>query len=226
MCIDWLNAGQQLSDLEKLNIDYLHLDIIDGKFVPDFTMGSSIINVFREYSKLPCDYHLMVEDPSQLSRTFKVNHGDIYTIHQECSRNLHRDLVQNRRMNVRVGVALSPGTPLESLEYLIEDVDIVLIMAVDPGYKGQPLVPQIIRKIKKLHKMIHDMGLSIEISVDGNVNVNTIPDMVAAGANILVLGSSGLFREDSSLENTIKQVYQAVDLGLEKQKEGQSCLIG
>lgn len=223
MCIDWLDAGKQLTALEQLDIDYLHLDVIDGRFVPDFTMGSSIINVFREHSTLPSDYHLMVEEPSRLFNSFQVGPRDIYTIHQECSRNLHRDLVQIRRMGARVGVALSPGTPLESLEYIIEDVDVVLMMTVDPGYKGQPIVPQIMRKISKLKQMIHAMKLPIEISVDGNVNVNTIPDMIAAGADILVLGSSGLFRKDISLADAVKQLKQAVELGIEK-RESELCL--
>lgn len=223
MCIDWLNAGQQLAQLEALEIDLLHLDIIDGRFVPDFTMGSSIINVFREKSRIPSDYHLMVEEPSRLFNGFAVGPQDIYTIHQECSRNLHRDLIQIRQMGAKVGVALSPGTPLESLEYIIEDVDVVLIMTVDPGYKGQPLVPQIMRKVERLKQMITDMKLKIEISVDGNVNINTIPNMVAAGADILVLGSSGLFRADVSLEEAVQQIKQAIDLGYEL-KEEKLCL--
>jgi ribulose-phosphate 3-epimerase len=214
MCIDWLNAGAQLRALETSKIDYLHLDIIDGSFAPDFTMGSSIINVFRDHSKLVSDYHLMVEEPSRLLQSFNISPGDIFTIHQESSRNLHRDLVTIRRMGARVGVALSPGTPLEVLEYVIEDADVVLLMTVDPGYKGQPLVPQTLRKVEKLKKIITDMELNIKISVDGCVNHQTIPDMVSAGADILVLGSSGLFRKDMCLEEAIHRIHSAIDEGI------------
>jgi len=214
MCIDWLNAAEQIADLERANLDYLHLDIIDGRFAPDFTMGSSIINRFREHTRLPSDYHLMAEEPSRLFDSFKVGPNDIYTIHQESSRNLHRDLVNIRRMGAKVGVALSPGTPLESLEYIIEDTDVVLLMTVDPGYKGQPLVPQTLRKVEKLRKLLSDMKLSTRISVDGNVNSHTIPDMVQAGADILVLGSSGLFRKDMSIANAVAKLHEAIDLGL------------
>ena len=214
MCVDWLNAGEQLTQIENNGIDYLHLDIIDGNFAPDFTMGSSIIDVFRENSTLPSDYHLMVEEPGRMFESFNISPNDNYTIHQESSRNLHRNLVSIRRMGANVGVALSPATPLTSLEYIIEDIDLVLIMTVNPGYKGQPLVPQAIRKIKDLKKMIKDLELDIKISVDGNVNTNTIPDMVSAGADILVLGSSSLFRKDLTIPEAIIRIHTAIDQGL------------
>ena len=218
MCIDWLNAGEQLTQIENNGIDYLHLDIIDGNFAPDFTMGSSIIDVFRENSTLPSDYHLMVEEPGRMFESFSIGPNDNYTIHQESSRNLHRNLVSIRRMGANVGVALSPATPLTSLEYIIEDIDLVLIMTVNPGYKGQPLVPQAIRKIKDLKKMINDLELDIKISVDGNVNSSTIPEMVSAGADILVLGSSSLFRKDISIPEAINEIDTAIELGIQGKK--------
>ena len=125
MCVDWLNAGEQLTQIENNGIDYLHLDIIDGNFAPDFTMGSSIIDVFRENSTLSSDYHLMVEEPGRLFESFNISPNDNYTIHQESSRNLHRNLISIRQMGANVGVALSPATPLTSLEYIIEDIDLV-----------------------------------------------------------------------------------------------------
>ena len=218
MCVDWLNAGKQLVQIENNGIDYLHVDIIDGNFAPDFTMGSSIIDVFRDNSTLPSDYHLMVEEPSRLFESFSVSPNDNYTIHQESSRNLHRNLISIRNMGAKVGVALSPGTPLTSLEYIIEDIDLVLIMTVNPGYKGQPLVPQAIRKIRDLKKMIKDLELNIKISVDGNVNPNTIPDMVSAGADILVLGSSSLFRKDISIPEALVEIHTAIDQGLKNRR--------
>ena len=216
MCVDWLNAGEQLTQIENNGIDYLHLDIIDGNFAPDFTMGSSIIDVFRENSTLSSDYHLMVEEPARMFESFNISPNDNYTIHQESSRNLHRNLISIRQMGANVGVALSPATPLTSLEYIIEDIDLVLIMTVNPGYKGQPLVPQAIRKIRDLKKMIKDLELDIKISVDGNVNPNTIPDMVSAGADILVLGSSSLFRKDITIPEAIIKIHTAIDKGLKE----------
>ena len=219
MCVDWLHAGEQLIQIENNGIDYIHLDIIDGNFAPDFTMGSSIIDVFRENSTLPSDYHLMVEEPGRMFESFSISPNDNYTIHQESSRNLHRNLISIRSMGANVGVALSPATPLTSLEYIIEDIDLVLIMTVNPGYKGQPLVPQAIRKIRDLKKMLKELELDIKISVDGNVNPNTIPDMVSAGADILVLGSSSLFRKDIAIPEAIIQIHTAIDQGLNERKQ-------
>jgi len=210
MCIDWLNAAKQLKILEEHSIDYLHWDVIDGRFAPDFTMGSSIINKFRENSSKLSDYHLMVEEPSQLFDYFSISPGDIFSVHQECCRNLHRDLISLRQKGARVGVALNPGTPLEVLDYVIEDIDVILVMSVNPGFMGQELVPQTIRKIEKLRRLIDDMRLDVKISVDGNVNYEHIPRMVAAGADILVGGSSGLFRSDMQLEDSIKRLRESI----------------
>ena len=215
MCIDWLNAGRQLKELEENEIDFLHYDVIDGNFAPDFTMGSSTIELFRSKTRLTSDHHLMVEEPNRILDMFDGEENAILSIHQECCRNLHRDLIKIRQKGLKVGVALCPATPLEALEYIIEDIDVVLLMTVNPGYKGQPLVPQVLKKIARLKKIINDMGLETKISIDGNVNPDTIPDMVAAGGDILVLGSSGLFRKDSSITDCVSKVKKAIDKGIE-----------
>jgi len=215
MCIDWLHAADQLNAIENAGIDYLHFDIVDGLFAPDFTMGSSIINKFRKATSLRSDYHLMVEEPSRLFESFEFDKSDFFTIHQESSRNLHRDLVKIRQKGAKVGVALSPATPLETLEYIIEDVDMVLIMTVNPGFKGQPIVPQVIRKIRRLSEMITTSNLNVRISVDGNVNAKTVPDIVAAGADLLVLGSSGLFIEGKRIDQAVDEIRRAIQTGIE-----------
>ena len=214
MCIDWLNAGAQLKVLEKEKIDYLHWDIVDGRFAPDFTMGTSIINKFREQTSRKSDYHLMVEEPSRVFDSINVSSGDIITIHQECCRNLHRDIIDLRKRGVKVGVALNPGTSLETLDYIIEDIDIILIMTVNPGFMGQKLIPQSIRKIEKLKIWINDMKLETKISVDGNVSIDHIPQMVAAGADILVGGSSGLFLKDKDLTQSLHHMRKKISQGL------------
>ena len=187
MCFDWLNVNKQLIEIEKLNIDYLHIDVIDGNFIPDFTMGSSIINSVRNGTKMPFYYHLMVDEPRRIFDSLIIKKKDILAIHQEASKNLHSDLVEIRNIGAEVGIVLSPGTPLDSLEYVIEDADNVILMMVNPGYKGQTLVPQTLNKIEKLDKMLRDMNLrsKVSISVDGNVNSETIPEMISRAQIIL-----------------------------------------
>ena len=214
MCVDWLNVKSQLIELENAKLDYLHIDVVDGNFAPDYTMGSSIINVVKDNTTLPFDYHIMAEEPSRLFNSFNVDKGDYFTIHQETSRNLHRDIVKIKKEISRVGVALSPGTPIESLEYILEDVDLVVLMTVNPGYKGQPLVPQVLKKIKKLRKIIDDYNYKTKISVDGNVSFENIPEMVSSGADLLVLGTSGLFRKDYSISECMNLIHESIDKGL------------
>lgn len=214
MCVDWMNVKSQIQELENAKLDYLHIDVVDGNFAPDFTMGSSIINTVKENTSLPFDYHIMAEEPSRLFNSFNVNRSDFFTIHQETSRNLHRDIVRIKKEISKVGVALSPGTPIESLEYILEDVDLVVLMTVNPGYKGQPLVPQVLKKVKKLRKIIDDYNYQTKISVDGNVSFENIPEMVASGADLLVLGTSGLFRKDYSIPECMSMIHKAIDQGL------------
>ena len=204
MCLNWLKAEEQIVELQNSKIvDYFHVDIIDGKFAPDFTMGSSIINSLLKVIKLPLDYHLMTYEPNDYINSFPITKGSYFSIHQESTRNLHRDLITVKNKGYKAGVAISPGTSLDTLEYVIEDVDMVIVMTVNPGYLGQPLVPQAIKKIEKLKKLIKDMNLDVKISVDGNVNLKTLPDMLIAGADHAVLGSSGLFNAENLTEQLI-----------------------
>ncbi|MAV90061.1 MAG: ribulose-phosphate 3-epimerase [Bdellovibrionaceae bacterium] len=217
MCVNWLQVKQDLDEITKEGIDSFHWDLIDGNFASDFTMGSSVIDPIRKaYPQIPGDFHLMVEEPSRLFDAFPIQEGDVVSIHQEACRNLHRDLVTMRRKGWRPGVAISPGTPLETLEYIIEDADVVLIMTVNPGYKGQQIVPQVFRKIEKLKSMIENLKIPTEIHVDGNVNPQTAVDLVAAGADVLVCGSSGLFRKDIGLSQALKEMRRSASEGLKR----------
>lgn len=213
--IDWLNVRAQLNELEKASLDYLHIDVIDGNFAPDFTFGSSIIKTIRKSTSLPFDFHLMVEDPSRLFNSFQVNSPDYFTIHQETSRNLHRDLVRvKKEKSSKVGVALTPETPIEALEYIIEDVDLIVLMTVSAGYTGQQQYPQVLKKVQNLRKLITEHELPIKISVDGNISFDNISEMVYCGADFLVLGSEGLFREDKPIAECIELVHRSIDNGL------------
>ena len=214
MCIDWLNAKKQIEILNSENIDMLHIDVIDGKYAPDFTMGTSIINCFREIFHRPFDYHLMVEEPSRLFESFDIREGDSFAIHQECCRNLHRDLIELRKLGAKVGVALSPSTKISTLDYIIQDLDYVLLMTVNPGFKGQNLAPNTLSKIKDLKDFISLRNLDVKIHVDGNVSIKNIPTMVKNGGNTLISGSSGMFLEDLNLVESIKLFKEAINKGL------------
>lgn len=213
MCFDWLNVKNQLKEIEELDVDYLHMDIIDGNFIPDFTMGSSIINSIRSGTNMQFYYHLMVDEPRRIFDSLNIKKKDILAIHQEASKNLHSDLVEIRNIGAEVGIVLSPGTSLDSLEYVIEDADNIILMTVNPGYKGQALVPQTLNKIQKLDQMLKNMNLrdKVSISVDGNVNPNTIPEMVLKGADNLILGSSGLFDKNNSISKNFEKIIKAID---------------
>ena len=204
MCANWLNISDQIRQLEQGPVDYIHYDVIDGVFAPDFTMGSSIINSIKSQTKLKADYHLMIEEPSKIFEMFEPEEESIVYIHQESCRNLHRDLINLKKRGFKIGVALSPATNLETLEYILQDIDYVLLMTVNPGFKGQHLVRETIRKISDLKKIIQNMNLKIKITVDGNVNEETIPDMIYAGSDKLVLGSSGLFRSNRSIKESFQ----------------------
>ena len=213
MCFDWLNVKAQLKEIENLNLDYLHIDMIDGNFIPDFTMGSSIINSIRSATKMKFYYHLMVDEPRRIFDSLNIKKNDILAIHQEASKNLHSDLVEIRNIGAEVGIALSPGTPLDSLEYVIEDTDNIILMTVNPGYKGQPLVPQTMNKIQKLDELLKKMNLrkQVSISVDGNVNPKTIPEMISKGGDNLILGSSSLFDKKNTITKNFEKIINAIE---------------
>ena len=210
MCADWLNLKNQIKDLENNSIDYIHYDVIDGIYAPDFTMGSSIIDTVKSATKLPGHYHLMVEEPMRIFDRFKLNSNDIFTIHQETSKNLHRDLI-NVKEKSKVAVAISPATSLEHLEYVVEELDNILILTVNPGFKSQKMIPQVVRKIENLKNLLIKMNLKATITVDGNVNKETIPDFIKAGSDILVLGSSGLFKKDVTIKKAVEEIKESID---------------
>lgn len=216
MCANWLNLKNDLDEIHDLGIHRLHIDVIDGSFAPDFTMGSSIINLIRRYSTLPIEFHMMVESPTRFLRAFEFVPGDIFTMHQESSRSLHRDLIAIRREGFQVGIALNPATPASALDYVIEEVDLVQIMTVNPGYMGQKLVPQVLKKIREVRSAVDRVGNRLEVSVDGSVGGPLVAEMVYQGADSLVLGTSGLFRNDVTKKQALLELQREIGKGLER----------
>ena len=199
MCADLLNLADQVRALEGGGVDYLHFDIMDGHFVPNFTFGSDILKAIDKISNLTKDVHLMIENPELYIQTFVESGGDILAVHVETCTHLHRILNQIREKGAKAAVALNPATPLESIEYVLEDVDMVLIMTVNPGFAGQQFIPAMVKKVEKLSKMIEERGLEIDIEVDGNINERTIKLLKEVGANVFVGGTSSIFQPGADI---------------------------
>ncbi len=205
MCINWLEAKKDL-DVLSTATEYFHWDLVDGQFAPDFTMGSSIIKTFREMYNNKGDYHLMIEEPARLFNSLNFKEGDRVCIHVECCKNLHRDITRLKEIGVSPGVALSPATPLSTLEYILDEIDRVLLLTVNPGYHSQPIVKQVINKVKNLNLLLEETGYyNVSIVADGHVNLNTIPDLFNNGAREFVMGKSGLFKGEltTNLTNVV-----------------------
>ncbi|AFS78683.1 ribulose-phosphate 3-epimerase Rpe [Gottschalkia acidurici 9a] len=193
---DFSDLREQIGLIEQGGADLVHLDIMDGHFVPNITFGAPVIKKLRKVTKIPFDVHLMIKNPENYIKDFVDAGADIITVHEESTIHLHRVIQQIKSYGVKAAVALNPSTPLESLEYVIDDLDMVLIMTVNPGFGGQSFIPQTKEKIKKLKKMIEDKGLEIDIQVDGGIKLDNIKEVVECGANIIVAGSAIFDTED------------------------------
>jgi len=210
MCADFLHLEAVIRELEAAKADYLHFDIMDGHFVPNFTMGPDILKAIKNETDIPFDTHLMVYKPERYVETFIQAGSDLVVIHAEASTQPHRTISLIREAGAQAGISINPATPLSALDYLLEAVDVVLIMSVDPGFAGQKMIPNSIRKIRQLRRRIDDMGLGVQIQVDGNVSFQNAPKMVAAGADILVAGTSSVFHKDMTITEGIKALRECV----------------
>lgn len=169
--------------------DYVHVDVMDGHFVPNLTIGPVVIEAVKRATNLPLDVHLMIEDAERWVSAYAKAGADLIGVHAEASPHLHRTLGQIRDLGKKACVVLNPATPLEAIEYVLADVAQVLLMSVNPGFGGQKFIPSALAKITKLRRMINDRGLSVDIEVDGGINLDNIAEVCAAGANVIVSGS-------------------------------------
>ena len=197
MCCDFVNMGAQLRIFEKTNIELLHLDIMDGHFVPNFALGTNFCKQLGQATRIPLDFHFMVDNPEQVIDSFPIREGDWVSIHAESTYHLQRLLAGIRAKGARAMVALNPATPICMLEDVLDDLDGVLIMSVNPGFAGQKLVPHAVEKVSKLRAYLDAHGKTdVEIEVDGNISPENAIRMKNAGANIFVLGTSSIFIGD------------------------------
>ena len=189
------NLAAELSALEAAGLRWVHWDVMDGRFVPNITFGQHVIRQLRKRSGLFFDVHLMIVEPENYLSEFQAAGADMLVVHAEATRHLQRTLAEIRRLGMKAGVALNPATPLSALEYVLEDIDMILLMSVNPGFGGQKYIPQMTEKIRVLRKKTQALDLPLRIEVDGGINDATIHTVLEAGADVIVAGS-GVFRGD------------------------------
>lgn len=187
---DFANLGAEVAEITKAGADYIHIDVMDGHFVPNLTIGAGVVGAIRKYSALPFDVHLMIEPVDAFIPEFARAGADIITIHAEASKHLHRSLQIIKSTGKKCGVSLVPSTPASALEYIMGEVDLILVMSVNPGFGGQSFISLQLEKIKQIRAMINASRRDIELEVDGGINPETAKQAVAAGANVLVAGNA------------------------------------
>ena len=187
---DFSKLGEEIRTVEKAGADWIHVDVMDGHFVPNITIGPLIVKAARRVTSLPLDVHLMIENPDQYIEDFAEAGADLISVQVEACVHLNRTVGLIKALKLRAGAVLNPATPLSTLEWILEDVDYVMIMSVNPGFGGQKFIPGSIDKIRALRKIIQDRGLSTLVEIDGGVNEKTIKDISDAGADVFVAGSA------------------------------------
>jgi len=187
---DFSRLGEEIAAIEKGGADWVHVDVMDGHFVPNITIGPPVVASLRKITKLPLDVHLMIQDPDKYIEKFAKAGADIITIHVETSPHLHRSVQFIKDQGCKAGVSLNPATSLATLDHILSDVDMVLIMTVNPGFGGQKFIPSVLPKIKRLREKISEKGIGVDIEVDGGVNINTISKVAQAGGNVFVAGNA------------------------------------
>ena len=207
---DFSKLGEEISDVEKGGAELIHVDVMDGHFVPNITIGPLVVESIRPITKLPLDVHLMIENPDQYIESFAKAGADYITVHVEACRHLHRTIQLIKSFGVKAGVVLNPATPVQLIEPIIEELDIVLLMSVNPGFGGQKFIPSVLNKIKQVRDMAEQKGVQLEIEVDGGVNEETARLCVEAGATILVAGSAVYNQEDRGKAISIKSLKKRI----------------
>jgi len=205
---DFARLGEEIAKVEAAGADMIHVDVMDGHFVPNFTIGPPIVKAIRKVTKLPLDVHLMMTNPEEFIPEFIEAGSNYLTVHVETCPHLHRTIQSIKEKGVKAGVTLNPATPLVSIEEILSEVDLLLIMSVNPGFGGQSFIPQALEKLKRARRMIDDYGLKVELEVDGGVKPDNMAALSKAGADIFVSGSAIFGNPDYKI--TIQKMRKAI----------------
>jgi len=207
---DFSRLGEQVDEAARAGADYIHVDVMDGCFVPQITIGAPVVAAIRRWTSLPLDVHLMIERPERQIEQFAQAGADIITVHLETCPHLHRVVQLVKGLGVKVGVALNPATPLAMLDEILPELDLVLVMTVNPGFGGQAFIEGMLGKIARLRSELDQRGLAVELEVDGGISVATAARAVQAGARVLVAGAA-VFNAESTVRQALDRIRASLD---------------
>lgn len=190
LSVDFAHIADGIKELDRAHVPALHLDVMDGAFVPNISLGAPVIKCLRKETGMIFDVHLMIDEPARYLEDFKKAGADWVTVHAESCKHLHSTVARIHELGMKAGVALNPATPVSALDYVIDDLDMVLVMSVNPGFGGQSFIPSALRKVREVRALADSRGLDINIEVDGGVNLKNVTEVIDAGANVIVAGSA------------------------------------
>ncbi|MDJ0949905.1 MAG: ribulose-phosphate 3-epimerase [Alphaproteobacteria bacterium] len=206
---DFAELGEEVRRVSEAGADYIHVDVMDGHFVPNLTIGPGVVKALRPHSDLPFDVHLMISPVDPFVPEFAAAGADIITVHPEAGPHLHRTIQLIKSLGKKAGVSLNPGTPVEAVDYVLGEVDLVLVMSVNPGFGGQSFIESQLDKISALRARLDALGRDIDLEVDGGINFETAPKAIAAGANVLVAGTATFNGGPASYQENIRRLRQS-----------------